>query len=189
MGDLEQYIKDNREAFDSGELPAGSRERFMRKLEMVQQNSAVDSSEKSAASAKRGSLRYIFASVASAAAVLLIAFFIGYDGYNENGAADNDNINGMQVVENITVEEYISMMNTLDDEIIEMSRKCDGKIAEEVVKASKSVQKETIPLEDQLPDELSEKKRAEILRQYYKEKTDGLKRIKSFLAVQTVEDI
>ena len=46
----------------------------------------------------------------------------------------------------------------------------------------KSITEEAIPLAEQLPDELSPEKRAEILREYYKAKTASLIQIKTLYA-------
>ncbi len=169
MSNLEQYIKDNREAFDSGELPAGSEERFLKKLQNEQKIASIG---------KKSGVRYIFRIAGWASAVVLLGIFISIKG----------GINELPADEAVSHEEYISLMNTLDEEIVEMSKKCDKKTAKEAVKASKSIKKDVVPLEEQLPEELSERERAKILRKYYKEKAEGLKKVKTFLAVQMMEE-
>ena len=69
-----------------------------------------------------------------------------------------------------------------------LSKSCNKKSAKEALKASRSVTFEAIPITEQLPEELSDEERAKILRRYYKEKTDGLKRIKTYLAEQSTTD-
>ena len=44
-----------------------------------------------------------------------------------------------------------------------------------IINSIKSITEEAIPLSEQLPAELSQEKRAEILREYYKAKTAALK--------------
>ncbi len=192
MSYLEQYIRDNRAAFDSGELPEGSNERFLNKLQRVQEETVdkeksvwmnkIDKDPKVVSIGKKTAVGYIFASVATVAAVFLISFFLDSKSDSVNG------INGLQMVESMTVAEYILLMNTLDEEIVQMSKRCDEKTAKEAVKASKSIKNDAVPLEEQLPEELSERERAEILRRYYKEKAEGLKKVKTFLAVQMMEE-
>ncbi len=158
MDRLEQYIRDNRESFDRGGLPDGSRERFMARLE--------GSSARRSAPAAARTRRIIFGLTAGIAASLLLLFFIGG--------------RGPQHVE----YEYISILNSLDKDIIEMSRYCDSRTAKEAIKASRSIINEAVPLEDQLPAEISKEQRELILKGYYEKKAEGLKKIRNYLAME-----
>ncbi len=158
MDRLEQYIKDNRESFDFGELPEGSRERLMKKWEKT---------------SGRGLVRLGRVAAGIAASVAL-AFVFGYAVLGGGGRPS---------VDYLYSQEYISLLTTLDDEIVEMSRCCDSRTAKEAVRAARSIVDDVIPLEDQLPAEISAEERELILREYYQRKAEGLERIKDYLAV------
>ena len=166
MENLEKYIKENLEKFDYAEMPAGHKERFLEKLSALETNNQSNSRRPS----------NIVWRISSVAAILIIALFIGRQSSEEFRVLD----------ENGT--EYTTLMTTLENEIIEMSKNCNKKSAKEALKASRSVTFEAIPITEQLPDELSDEERAKILRRYYKEKTDGLKRIKTYLAEQSTAE-
>ncbi len=153
MENLEQYIKNNLEEFDSGDLPAGSRERFMTKLE---------DSRKRAKSRRR----YLFIGPAAGiAACVLLAIFIGHG---------RDEVNGHS-------EHYMAILTTLNREIISLAMECDEMTADEITMATRSVIQDTIPLEEQLPDDLPEEEKEMIMREYYEKKAEGLRRIKENL--------
>ena len=177
MENLEKYIKENLEKFDSAEMPAGHKERFLEKLSASETNDQSKAKEPlkivQLFRSKRSGLIWSFSSVA---AILIIALSIGSPSSEEFRVLD----------ENGT--EYTTLMITLENEIIEMSKNCNKKSAKEALKASRSVTFEAIPITEQLPDELSDEERAKILRRYYKEKTDGLKRIKTYLAEQSTAE-
>ncbi len=148
MDRLEKYIRDNRKAFDSGPLPPGSRERFMKKME----------------SPSHGMRRHtILAYAAGIAACTMIAMLIGW--------------RTARPVEN----EYMAMLNSLDAEIIEMVKDYDERTADEITRASKFIIHDTIPLEEQLPDELAPEEKELILKEHYEKKAEGLRRIKENL--------
>ncbi len=155
MDNLEKYIKDNREMFDSGELPEGGRERFLMGLE---QSCRAEKHQ----SRKRF---YIFASVAGIAAAVLLVFFIG-TGRNEEGTRP---------------EHYMAILTTLDMEITNLSKECDERTAAEITRASKSVIHDAIPFEEQLPEDMPEEEKEIIMKGYYEKKVEGLKRIKENL--------
>ncbi len=152
MSSLEQYIRDNRERFDNGPLPVGSKERFMANME---------------SSSAGGRHNMIFAYAAGIAACLMIGLMIGWE--------------AARPVE----YEYMSMLRSLDEEITEMSGSCDRRTAEEAVRASRSIIEENIPLSEQLPSELSEAEREDILKDYYRQRAEGLERIKNYIAMQS----
>ena len=166
MENLEKYIKENIKEFDCSEMPAGHKERFLEKLSALETNNQSNSRR----------LSNIVWSISSVAAILIIALFIGRPSSEEFRVLD----------ENGT--EYTTLMTTLENEIIQMSKNCNKKSAKEALKASRSVTFEALPITEQLPDELSDEERAKILRRYYKEKTDGLKRIKTYLAEESTAE-
>ena len=153
MDNLDKYIQNNLELFNTGELPAGHQERFMAKLAQTQ---------------KTGRIRPFFrkAIFAAAAAVILVAFII-------------QEIPQYRLEQlNISIQELAQEMYLEETELLQMFQKDEQYMINNV----KSITEEAIPLADQLPDELSPEKRAEILREYYKAKTDGLRKIKTLYA-------
>ena len=57
---------------------------------------------------------------------------------------------------------------------------------EETLNTINEIANDSIPLEDQLPNELTEKEKSRILKEYYNSKTEGLRKIKIFLAQETI---
>ncbi len=159
MDNLEQYIKSNLDKFNSGELPEGCKERFFEKLE---QNSA-----------KSKQSRYLYYRIAGIAASLALIFLIGYKfGTNKQ-------------TKQVDPNEYLTQIITLEKEIIELSRNKDDDRSKELVKAAENVIYEPIPLEEQLPKELSTEECNIILASYYEKKATKLNKIKHLLALET----
>lgn len=152
MENLEKYIQDNLEQFNCGEMPLGHQERFMAKLQAAQA-----APERKAP--RLFSRRSIFAATAAAAAIV-IAFFIT----TGSPASDSDDytIAIHEVAEEMYIEETEIMMMLGEDD-------------QHIVNSVKSITEEAIPLSEQLPAELSQEKRAQILREYYKTRTAALK--------------
>lgn len=152
MENLEKYIQDNLEQFNCGEMPLGHQERFMAKLQAAQA-----APERKAP--RLFSRRSIFAATAAAAAIV-IAFFITTGSPATN--TDEYTIAIHEVAEEMYIEEAEIMMMLGEDD-------------QNIVNSVKSITEEAIPLSEQLPAELSQEKRAHILREYYKAKTAALK--------------
>lgn len=161
MENLEKYIQDNLEQFNSGEMPKGHQERFLEKLE------ALQTREQHTAPRPRQLLgrRSIFTASAAAAAII-IALFVTLQ------PSDNKEqyILGIQEVAQEMYMEEAQLLQMFTEE------------EQYMINSIKSITEEAVPLADQLPDELSPEKRAEILREYYKAKTAELKRIKTLYA-------
>ena len=156
MENLEKYIQDNLEQFNCGEMPLGHQERFMAKLQAAQA-----APERKAP--RLFSRRSLFAATAAAAAIV-IAFFIT----TGSPASDSDDytIAIHEVAEEMYIEEAEIMMMLGEDD-------------QHIVNSVKSITEEAIPLSEQLPAELSQEKRAQILREYYKAKTAALKNFRA----------
>lgn len=152
MENLEKYIQDNLEQFNCGEMPLGHQERFMAKLQAAQA-----APERKAP--RLFSRRSLFAATAAAAAII-IAFFISTGSPTSDG--DDYTIAIHEVAEEMYIEEAEIMMMLGEDD-------------QNIVNSVKSITEEAIPLSEQLPEELSQEKRAQILREYYKAKTAALK--------------
>lgn len=156
MDNLDKYIQNNLELFNTGELPAGHQERFMAKLAQTQKTGRTGPFSRKA----------IFAATAAAAAAIIGAFIaLGIPQYRLEQL-------------NISIQELAQEMYLEETELLQMFQKDEQYMINNV----KSITEEAIPLADQLPDELSPEKRAEILREYYKAKTDGLRKIKTLYA-------
>ena len=152
MENLEKYIQDNLEQFNCGEMPLGHQERFMAKLQAAQ----------AAPERKAPHLFYrrsLFAATAAAAAIV-IAFFITTGSPASDG--DDYTIAIHEVAEEMYIEEAEIMIMLGEDD-------------QNIVNSVKSITEEAIPLSEQLPAELSQEKRAQILREYYKTRTAALK--------------
>lgn len=160
MENLEQYIKENREAFDNGVLPEGHRMRFLKRIDKR----------------KGQNVKYLYTALAAIAAVLIFAVIV------YRPSSDDMEFS------NRAESEYAVLVTSLENDILDLSKKCDKKVAKEAIKAFKNIIFEAIPLSEQLPEELSDIERARILRKYYKEKTDGLNRIKCYLAEQSIPE-
>lgn len=160
MNDLEKYIKDNIDSFNDSEMPIGHKNRFLKKLEE-----------------EKSPVHRIFGIVASIAAAIVLGLFIFAPKESETIGIQEDNT------------DYAELMRILENEIISLSEESNPDVAKEAIKASKRVTFEAVPLNEQLPAELTEREKARILREYYKQKSEGLKKIKTYLlAEQTIEE-
>ena len=156
MENLEKYIQDNLEQFNTGEMPLGHQERFMAKLQATQA-----APERKAPHLFSG--RSLFAATTAAAAII-IAFFIT----TSLPVPDDDDYT-------IAIHEVAEEMYIEEAEILMMLGEDDRNIVNSV----KSITEEAIPLSEQLPAELSQEKRAQILREYYKTRTAALKNFRA----------
>ena len=132
MTDLEKYIRENAEDFNFAEIPAGSRERFLRKIDSVKR------------------IRRLIFSLAIPVAASLV-FLI-----------------------------YLSMPSTLETELRKLAENevevinrvtelCPDEV-DNVLDILHAITYEAIPIEEQLPEVLSQKEREKIIEDYYQEK-------------------
>ncbi|MBE6225385.1 MAG: hypothetical protein E7122_09265 [Bacteroidales bacterium] len=161
MENLEKYIQDNLEQFNCGEMPLGHQERFMAKLQTAQASNAEGTTPHKVH--RVFSRRSLFAATASAAAII-IAFFITTGSPATN--TDEYTIAIHEVAEEMYIEEAEILMKLGEDD-------------HNIVNSIKSITEEAIPLSEQLPAELSQEKRAQILREYYKTRTAALKNFRA----------
>lgn len=164
MENLEKYINDNLEQLGSYEMPQGHKERFMARM------AAQEPQETVAASPERRKItfwnRRRIISAASAAAVVAIGLF----------ATLNPSVQEMfyrHEIKKCAQQIYIE-----ESEILQML----GEDEQYMINNLKTITEEAIPLEEQLPAELSPEKRAEILIRYYKAKSSSLKSFKTLYA-------
>lgn len=169
MENLEKYIQNNLEQFNCGDMPAGHKERFLERLaEADREVNNVPQQDMASPATRRAhhifSRRTIFTAT-SAAAAIIIALSVSLFTKGEEEYA----IEIQKLAKEMYLEENEILMQFGEDDIY-------------LTNNIKSITEETIPLSDQLPDDLSPKKRAEILREYYKTKTAALKSIKRLYA-------
>lgn len=160
MENLEKYIKDNLEEFNCGEMPAGCRERFMAKIAAADARTAQK---------KRRSHR-IFTYSLSAAAVILLVLFV------------KDFMISHTTEPNIEVENYAEQMYMQQEEILNLIKDTDPMAVDEAAAIIEIITSESIPLDEQLPQEISQEQRALILKEYYQAKMAALKRVKTLYA-------
>ena len=152
MENLEKYIQNNLGQFNTGEMPVGHQERFMAKLKTAQ-----GAPERKAP--RLFSRRSLFAA-AGAAAAIIIAFVL-----------TPGSTTSTEEEYSIEIQEMAQEMYMEEADILKML----GGKDQNIINSIKSITEEAIPLSEQLPAELSQEKRAEILREYYKAKTAALK--------------
>lgn len=166
MKDLEQYIKENKELFNDGELPMGHHTRFHLKLQ----------EQKPTKKQKTVTLTYKTATaiILSVAALFIITFILGDLSKKESAKTISVTIMSPDI--------YSQKMKHAENEVIELSKQLNERTEEQVLTTLENITFEAIPLAEQLPKELSDTERAKILQDYYKQKTEGIKKIKRFLA-------
>lgn len=164
MENLEKYINDNLEQLGSYEMPQGHKERFIARM------AAQEPQETVAASPERRKItfwnRRRIISAASVAAVVAIGMF----------ATLNPSVQEMfyrHEIKKCAQQIYIE-----ESEILQML----GEDEQYMINNLKTITEEAVPLEEQLPAELSPEKRAEILIRYYKAKSSSLKSFKTLYA-------
>ena len=150
MDNLEEYIKRNREAFDDQELPEGHLERFEARLGSGQ------------------SVRVWFwtAIAGVAAAVAAVVIFTG-----RQPSAPIDWFAEVPEDQASICQAYYEKMAGLYRDIL--ASDVDGSKEAQLA----AIAEETIPLIDQLPEELGAEERAAILKEYYSDLLGGIERI------------
>lgn len=164
MIDLKEYFSGNPEAFDDQELPLGHETRFEAKLDALLE--AEHKAENKTTSGKRRMFTRIFSATASiAAAATAAVIFINRPSEKVDwfaGVADDP------VAVYLTYSEKVTSMY---GEIL--SRDLENRWGRTVG----SIAEETVPMIDQLPDELDDAAKAVILKEYYGELLNGLDKI------------
>ena len=145
MNRLEDFINRNIEAFDSEEVPAGSRERFLMKFREERQSIF-----------RRRAFILTLGSIAASAAIAICMI----------------HMNPMS-----EVRKQHRRLAMKEAEILTVISTNTPELLNEVMNTIRGVTSEAIPLENQLPDELDDKVRREILREYYMRKYCALEEI------------
>jgi len=162
MKDLEKYIKGLQD-FDKEEPAPGHEERFLAKLDQLNSCDNIDEPHK-----KISVMKLITWSVGLAAAVALVSILFsllpsGEDSSKWFAQAGDD----PQSV-------YSAYLSQYEKDCIELSNLGEDATFE-------SITAEAIPMIDQLPEELTEKEKADILKNYYGSMLDAVEEFKKIL--------
>jgi hypothetical protein len=181
MEKIEKYIIENREKFNQGEMPNGHKERFLKKL------SNAGNPEEREQGIFRNNIRRpnnktmsLFIKIAlPLAAVFVVGISIIFF---HKSAPSIEVIPQMEIAEMKEMEE-------LEQQIDKLSKQNDTITQIQTRNAVNSITFEAIPMNQQLPKVISPTERARILKNYYKQKVEGLKKVKTFLAEQCNTEI
>ena len=154
MKDIEQIIRENASAFGSGELPEGHIERFEARLD-----SACGKS-------RRLSVLRLFAYIGTAAAAVAALIYI-----SQPAAKPTDWFAGVADDPAEICIAYSGKAAALSGAIYE--KDLDGSLAQTV----RSLGDGAVSMLDQLPDEMDESSKSEVLRRYYGALLDALDEI------------
>ncbi|MDO4735626.1 MAG: hypothetical protein Q4B21_01210 [Bacteroidia bacterium] len=161
MDQLEKFITDNIEQFNDGQMPAADKELFNKKLKESELQKV----------SKIGFARIIRMTSVAVAAIVLV-FIV-------------KNVTITKEAKTIDVVNYTQQLAKEGDEILNLYKEMAPEALEELKSTLNIVLHESIPLNEQLPDELSADKKALILREYYKQKSEALKSLKLLYAQET----
>lgn len=168
MDNLKEYINQNLESFNDQELPDGHQERFEAML-----------ADDYPAQLRKGKNPVIRRSVwwsVGIAAALAAVFFIGRPDTNDATQIIESNKDWFAGIGN----DQFEICNAYYDKVAEFYETMLKTDPEgEMENAIDMIIDETIPLIDQLPEEMEPEARAAVLKEYYGNLLDGLVRIKN----------
>lgn len=168
MSNLEEYIKQNLEAFDDQELPEGHLERFEAKLAGLAERPALRQSSGTAQQPGQRPIKiWWWTAIAGvAAAVAAVAIFI-----NQPTTSQKDWFADIPEDQASICQAYYDQMAVMYSDILMTD--VDGSKEAQLM----TIAEETIPMIDQLPEELGEEERALILKEYYSDLLEGIEKI------------
>ena len=168
MSNLEEYIKQNLEAFDDQELPEGHLERFEAKLAGLEERPALRQSSGTAQQPGQRPVKiWWWTAIAGvAAAVAAVAIFI-----NQPTTSQKDWFADIPEDQASICQAYYDQMAVMYSDILMTD--VDGSKEAQLM----TIAEETIPMIDQLPEELGEEERALILKEYYSDLLEGIEKI------------
>ena len=164
MDNLKEYIRQNRESFDEQEIPEGHVDRF----EALLDSGSGQKRQERKQGERRGLIRRLaWTSVAVAAAMAGIIFI------NRPKVSTHDWFAGIG-------NDEFAICNAYYDKVAEcyevlLRKYPDGDMQNTI----ETITKETIPMIDQLPDEMDPDAKAAVLKEYYGDLLEGLDRIKN----------
>lgn len=168
MSNLEEYIKQNLEAFDDQELPEGHLERFEAKLAGLEERPALRQSSGTAQQPGQRPVKiWWWTAIAGVAAALAaVAIFI-----NQPTTSQKDWFADIPEDQASICQAYYDQMAVMYSDILMTD--VDGSKEAQLM----TIAEETIPMIDQLPEELGEEERALILKEYYSDLLEGIEKI------------
>lgn len=150
MDKIEKYIVEHRQEFDSDAAPAGSRERFMAAAQALAQ-----------AQKRRRRARVLSLSLAGLAAACIAVFMVLF--------SQPDLSRELERQHKRLAEKESEIMILADQEFPQDK--------EMIINTIRAILVEAIPLEEQLPEEISMKEKNEILKSYYDRKYAALENL------------
>lgn len=176
MDKLEEYFKLNREAFDDQDVPEGHLDRFEERLETLrsaQGDRMAAQGAKVAGRKVRSKTPLVWlASIASAAAVIAAAIFINKAAIDSPADKAIDWFLGVGDDQALICQTYYSKAAEIYEEALR------GGIDESTEWQMALMLRDDAALIDQLPDEMSNEERAEVLKDYYGALLDGMNKMK-----------
>lgn len=150
MDKIEKYIVEHRHEFDFEAVPSGSRERFM----------AAAQAQAQAQQRRRRTrvLSLSFAGLAAACTAVFMVLFSQPDLSHE-------------------LERHHKRLAEKESEIMILAEQEFPLEKEVILNTIRAILVEAIPLDDQLPDEISVKEKSEILKSYYDRKYAALENL------------
>jgi hypothetical protein len=150
MDKIEKYIAEHRHEFDSDAAPAGSRERFMATAQAQAQ-----------AQKRRRRARMLSLSLAGLAAACIAVFMALFS----------------QPDLSRELERQHRRLAEKESEIMILADKEFPQEKEMIINTIRAILVEAIPLEEQLPEEISMKEKSQILKSYYDRKYAALENL------------
>ena len=150
MDNIEKYIAEHRQEFDSEAAPSGSRERFMAAAQAQAQAQQL-----------RRHTRVLSLSLAGLAAACIAVFMVLF--------SQPDLSRELERQHKRLAEKESEIMILADQEFPQEK--------ELILNTIRAILAEAIPLEEQLPEEISMKEKSEILKSYYDRKYAALENL------------
>lgn len=163
MTDIKEYIQRNASAFDSAELPEGHEGRFEAKLDTLLSGAESSGREER----KRRKTRMGIFSVLTTAAAAAVAAVI----FTNRPSREVDWFAGVADDPTAVYMAYSEKIAVMYEEIFtkDLDERWETTVG--------SITNENVAMIDQLPDELDDKTKAHILKEYYGELLNGLDKI------------
>ncbi len=161
MKDLNEIIENGREEFEADKLPSGHKERFLNKLKQskTENKTLVQKNFKRAA---------FYLAAASVLAFLVISPVF----FNSNESLECP----------AGVADYKTLLKERSDNIYLMLNKLEPNDKEMVINTLAELTNETVPFENQLPDDMEESQKSQLKQQYYCPKIQGIESLSRYVA-------